>query len=86
MDNLLEEIPAELFSEWIAFYRLEPFGDPWLQTSFICSIVRNLVATKQGDLVDLDHFVPKFGKVANRPKKFDAAAHEAQMAAMFRNG
>ena len=85
VDSLLEQIPAETFSEWIAFYRIEPFGEPWLQTSYLCSIVRNLVATKQTELVKMDHFVPSFGTAGKRPEQFDAAAHEAKMAAMFGN-
>lgn len=85
MDGLLEQIPAELFAEWIAFYRIEPFGEPWLQTSYLCAIVRNLVATKQTDLVNLDHYVPTFKARSDRPVQFDAAAHEAKMAAMFGN-
>jgi len=56
-----------------------------LQTSYLCSIVRNLLATKESDLVDLDHFVPKFDGQQQERKQFDAAAHEKQMAAMFGN-
>jgi len=74
-----------LFTEWIAYYRLEPFGDEWLQTSYLCAIVRNLVATRESELVDLDHFVPDFGTGYKKTKQFDAAAHESQMAAMFGN-
>ena len=83
MDKLLEEIPAELFTEWIAYYRLEPFGDPWMQTSFICSIVRNLVASKESEVVPLDYYVPEFSSTKKKPKRFDAAASEKEMAAMF---
>ena len=84
VDGLLEQIPAELFTEWIAYYRQEPFGDEWLQTSYICSIVRNLLATKESDILDLDYFVPSFTDKKKRPPRFDAKAHEAQMAAMFK--
>ncbi len=84
MDGLLDEIPAELFTEWIAYYRVEPFGDEWLQTSYICAIVRNLLATKESELIDLDYFVPTFTEKQKRPPRFDAKAHEAKMAAMFK--
>ena len=80
---MLAQMPSELFSEWVAYYRNEPFADEWLQTSYLCSIVRNLVATKEADLVDLDHFVPTFSTQPKRPARFDAAAHEAKMSAMF---
>ena len=82
MDKLLEEIPAELFAEWIAYYRIEPFGDPWLQTSFICSIVRNLLASKESEILPLDHFVPEFSSTKKR-KRFDAAKSEKEMEALF---
>ncbi len=57
---MLEDMPAEVFDEWLAFYHVEPFGESWLQTSYLCSIVLNLLAKKKGDLLDLDSFVPKF--------------------------
>ena len=51
---MLENMPAEVFDEWLAFYHVEPFGEDWLQTSYLCSIVLNLLAKKKGDLLDLD--------------------------------
>jgi hypothetical protein len=72
---MLEEMPTELLDEWIAFYRLEPFGEEWLQTSYLCSIVLNLAAK---ETVDLDHFVPDFAE-----KKNTVINDEAQMAAMY---
>jgi hypothetical protein len=72
---MLDEMPTELLDEWIAFYRLEPFGEEWLQTSYLCSIVLNLAAK---DSVDLDHFVPDFTE-----KKNTVVDDEAQMAAMY---
>jgi len=72
---MLDEMPTELLDEWIAFYRLEPFGEEWLQTSYLCSIVLNLAAK---DNVDLDHFVPDFTE-----KKKTVVDDESQMAAMY---
>ena len=72
---MLDEMPAELLDEWMAFYKLEPFGEEWLQVSYLCSIVLNLAAK---DSVDLDHFVPDFTK-----KKKTVVDDEAQMAAMY---
>lgn len=72
---MLDEMPTELLDEWIAFYRLEPFGEEWLQTSYLCSIVLNLAAK---ETVDLDHFVPDFTE-----KKKTVVDDEAQMAAMY---
>lgn len=73
---MLDEMPTELLDEWIAFYRLEPFGEEWLQTSYLCSIVLNLAAK---DSVDLDHFVPDF----TEKKKKTVIDDESQMAAMY---
>ncbi len=73
---MLEEMPAELLDEWIAFYRLEPFGEEWLQTSYLCSIVLNLAAK---DSIELDHFVTDF----TEKKQTAAVDDEAQMAAMY---
>ena len=72
---MLDEMPTELLDEWIAFYRLEPFGEEWLQTSYLCSIVLNLAAK---DPVELDHFVPDFTE-----KKNTVINDESQMAAMY---
>ena len=57
---MLEDMPAETFDEWIAFYHVEPFGEDWLQTSYLCSIVLNLLAKNKSDLLELDAFVPEF--------------------------
>ena len=75
---MLEEMPTELLDEWIAFYRLEPFGEEWLQTSYLCSIVLNLAAKDSNSAVDLDHFVPDFTE-----KKNTVINDESQMAAMY---
>ncbi|MBS0207506.1 MAG: hypothetical protein JSS27_00995 [Planctomycetes bacterium] len=32
--------PGEL-DHWLAFYRLEPFGDEWLQAGAICATIAN---------------------------------------------
>ena len=66
---MLEDIPAEVFDEWLAFYHVEPFGEEWLQTSYLCSIVLNLLAKNKNDLLELDDFVPKFGKKRRRKKR-----------------
>lgn len=84
VDRMLAEIPSELFSEWIAYYKLEPFGDEWLMTSYLCATMCNLASGKSTDMIELDYFVPKF-KSAKQRKRFDAKAHEAKMAAMFNN-
>tara|TARA_B100000686_G_scaffold20180_2_gene18496 strand:- start:1601 stop:1849 length:249 start_codon:yes stop_codon:yes gene_type:complete len=81
VDGLLDTIPAELFSEWYlyaAYY--EPFGDTWLQTSYICSVASNMLATKQNELLDLDTFVPKVMDEVTKPKN---ELDEGQLAALY---
>jgi len=31
VDSLAESMSVDLLYEWLAFYRLEPFGDEWLR-------------------------------------------------------
>jgi hypothetical protein len=38
---MLGRMPARLFHEWMAYERLEPFGQDWLQTGVIASTVAN---------------------------------------------
>lgn len=38
---------AEL-AEWQAYYTLEPFGEAWKQTSYVCSMVGNAAGGKRG--------------------------------------
>jgi len=79
---MLESITSEQFAEWIAFFRCEPFGERWLQTSFICSMINNVVSTKASDSVDLDYFLPKFAQ-AQKAKTIDIKTDEQQMKARF---
>jgi hypothetical protein len=36
---MLDEMSPEQFHEWMAFYRIEPFGDAWEHTDTICAVV-----------------------------------------------
>lgn len=31
MNRLSDEMPVDLLYDWMAYYRLEPFGDEWLR-------------------------------------------------------
>lgn len=54
-------MPAEVFDEWfVYFHKFEPWGDSWMQTSYICSVISNLLATKKSEMVDFDYYVPKY--------------------------
>jgi len=80
---MLERITSEQFAEWIAFYRCEPFGERWLQTSYVCSMINNVVASKASDSVDLDYFLPSYAKRQRENKIIDTGQDEAEMAARF---
>lgn len=82
VDEMLERITSEQFAEWIAFYRCEPFGENWLQTSYVCAMINNVVATKQSDSVDLDFFMPSFAK----EKKRAISVNQDEMEMMARFG
>lgn len=61
VDGLAEVMPAEVFDEWfVYFHKIEPWGDQWLQTSYICSVISNLLATKKSEMVEFDYYVPKY--------------------------
>ena len=84
---MLEEMPSELFSEWVAYHQTAPWGDDWMQTSFICAVASNLLASKRSELVDLDHYVPKFGSDAKKPRRrVGIGEDEAAMAAAYGDG
>lgn len=80
---MLERITSEQFAEWVAFYRCEPFGERWLQTSYVCSMINNVVASKASDSVDLDYFLPAYAKRQREKQIIDTVQDEAEMAARF---
>jgi hypothetical protein len=81
VDQMLDSITSEQFAEWVAFYRCEPFGEGWMQTSYICSMMVNILASSRADQVNLDHFLPEFAQ--QKPQKMTVADDEAEMAALF---
>ena len=48
VERLLNEISAAELSEWAAYYRFEPFGDEWQQTSYICAMTGNAAGGRKG--------------------------------------
>jgi hypothetical protein len=41
VEELLDRISSAELSEWVAYYRSEPFGNDWQQTSYLCAMVGN---------------------------------------------
>lgn len=90
VDGLAEVIPADVFDEWfVYFHKFEAWGDDWLQTSYICSVISNLLATKKSEMVDFDYYVPKYefgvdekGKTA-RTGELTIEEQQAMLAAVY---
>jgi len=48
VERLLNEMSAAELAEWIAFYTVEPFGEDWKQTSYVCTMTGNASGGKRG--------------------------------------
>lgn len=59
VDQMLDEMSPEQMNEWIAYYYTEPWGEEWLQTSLLCSIVANMFVSDKNKALEHDAFVPK---------------------------
>jgi hypothetical protein len=78
--ELLERISSEELSEWIEFFRLEPFGQEadWLGPAIVASTVANVNRGKGKKAFEVADFMPRF-----EPKKEQTTEEMIQMAAMF---
>lgn len=85
----LSELSPQEFIEWMAFERVEPFGQEWHQTSVIAAAVVNEIrgiaaglggqAMKEENAMDADHYVPG---VAARKAADEAKAAERTLRGM----
>ena len=41
VDAMLASISNIQFEEWIAYFEIEPFGDAWLRTAMLASLIAN---------------------------------------------
>jgi hypothetical protein len=48
VEELLSRISAAELAEWQAYYAIEPFGETWKQTSYLCAMVGNGAGGKKG--------------------------------------
>lgn len=77
-----EKITSREFVEWMAFYRLEPWGE-WrgdYQAGMVCSTVANIVRKKGSGRYKPSDFIPKFGESA---RKQQSAEHMKQLLFSF---
>lgn len=91
VDAMLDQITPEQFNEWLAYYRVEPFGDEWLAAATIAASSHNaglMVAAAHGAKIDDEHFkkaedfLPTFDK-ASKPKRLNAVEMEHVLRMMF---
>lgn len=57
MDRLKRETSSALFERWRAAYRMEPFGDDWLQAATIASAAINPHIKKS---IPVRDFIPNY--------------------------
>lgn len=62
VDNLLENLTAKEFKEWMEFYAIEPFGEnrQALNTGIIASVIANANRTKNSKVFKPQDFIPEF--------------------------
>lgn len=60
VDGLARQIPVPVLVEWMAFFRMEPFGDEWRRTGRLATIVAAAAGAKtDGELEE--KFLPGGG-------------------------
>lgn len=68
VDELLHRISSRELSEWMAYYRIEPFGQEarWLRTGVIASTIANVNRNekKRSKPFEPSDFIPQFVKQA----------------------
>lgn len=70
---MLRSIPGTLLAEWMAFFELEPWGQEWLQTGTIASMIVNMQRDpKKSEPVAPTDFIP--GYRPPKPEPWEVAA------------
>lgn len=65
--QLGEEMDSAEFTEWMAFYDLEPFGDDWRRTGQIASILHNVHRKETAEAVTAEAYMPLRAPEAEAP-------------------
>lgn len=63
VDAMLADVGREQFNEWIALYRLEPWGDDWMQTGTIAAAIHNMAGKVNKESVVASDFVPNVDRI-----------------------
>ena len=57
-----QSVSSDEFVKWRAYYRVEPWGDEWLQTSSVMSMLFNHWRRRGVPAAKPDEFIPKLRK------------------------
>lgn len=69
VDEMLDEVSPETVNKWIAYWRIEPFGDDWGPPTKICETIANILVTEEKDLSEAGEFRPLFQGQKRRKSK-----------------
>ena len=69
VEEMLDEVSPERLNGWIAYYRIEPFGDDWGPPTKICETIANILVTEEKDLAEADEFRPLFQGQKRRSRR-----------------
>lgn len=84
---MLDELTPEQLDEWIAYYRIEPFGEPWRQAALIAAEAHNAGVTaiaphlgrkiRPTDMAQPDDYLRPQRTGSMDPRAFEALAKVA---------
>lgn len=85
VEELMNRMSSREFSEWMAFYRLEPFGSEieLFGHGITASTVYNVNRGKNKKALDPSDFVPNFEEEARPKTMTELIAHVERMNKMF---
>lgn len=84
---MLKRMPSRLFAEWMAFYRIEPFGE--LRGDYRAGLIASTLAEihrdkkKRSRPFSILDFVPKFGMGSSKPPTSKKQTVEQQRSAIM---
>jgi hypothetical protein len=72
-DILLEMLSSHQIAEWMAYNKIEPFGErsAWLQTGIIASVIANAHRGKKGKVFKPEDFMPSFEVEETKPQSME---------------
>ncbi len=85
VNELLHRVSAQELTEWMAFYRLEPFGSEanYLGHAITSATVMNSQRTKKSKVFKPETFMPDFERVTEEQTTDEMIAFAEMMTAAF---